>query len=42
MLNVMRGNPAINLYLRLGFRVTGSDHEKTHMRWDPGNPANHE
>jgi ribosomal protein S18 acetylase RimI-like enzyme len=34
-LNVIRGNPAIHLYQRLGFRLVGEDPEKLHMRWDP-------
>jgi ribosomal protein S18 acetylase RimI-like enzyme len=32
-LNVIRGNPAISLYRRLGFRVVGEDEEKLRMRW---------
>ncbi|HVM81788.1 MAG TPA: GNAT family N-acetyltransferase [Stellaceae bacterium] len=32
-LNVMRGNPAISLYRRLGFSVVGEDAEKFKMRW---------
>jgi ribosomal protein S18 acetylase RimI-like enzyme len=32
-LNVIRGNPALALYRRLGFRVVGGDGEKLHMRW---------
>ena len=35
MLNVIRGNPAISLYRRLGFRVVGGNEEKRSMRWDP-------
>ena len=35
-LNVVRGNPAISLYRRLGFRVVGEDEEKLQMRCDPG------
>ena len=35
VLNVMRGNPAISLYLRLGFRTIRTDEEKLHMSWDP-------
>ena len=31
-LSVMRGNPAIRLYNRLGFRLVGEDPEKLHMR----------
>lgn len=34
-LNVIRGNPAISLYRRLGFRVVGEDEEKLRMRWEP-------
>lgn len=30
-LNVVRGNPALSLYLRLGFHVTGGDEEKFYM-----------
>ncbi|SED51323.1 Acetyltransferase (GNAT) family protein [Rhizobiales bacterium GAS188] len=33
-LNVIRGNPAIHLYQRLGFRLIGEDAEKLQMRWD--------
>ena len=33
-LNVIRGNPAIHLYERLGFRRIGEDDEKLHMRWE--------
>lgn len=36
VLNVMRGNPAISLYRRLGFRVVGENEEKFRMRWDMG------
>lgn len=32
-LNVMRGNPAISLYRRLGFRAIGRDATKIRMRW---------
>jgi ribosomal protein S18 acetylase RimI-like enzyme len=32
-LNVMRGNRAIALYKRLGFRIVGKDDEKFRMRW---------
>lgn len=32
-LNVIRGNPAIALYHRLGFRVVAEDEELLHMRW---------
>ena len=34
-LNAIRGNPAIALYDRLGFRVVGEDDEKIFMRWEP-------
>lgn len=37
-LNVIRGNPAIALYRRLGFRVVGEDEELFRMRWDPHRP----
>jgi GNAT superfamily N-acetyltransferase len=37
-LNVVRGNPAISLYHRLGFRVVGEDKEKFRMRWEPAEP----
>jgi ribosomal protein S18 acetylase RimI-like enzyme len=33
-LNVIRGNPAIVLYRRLGFRIVGEDEEKLKMRWE--------
>ncbi len=33
-LNVIRGNPAILLYRRLGFRIVGEDEEKFQMRWE--------
>jgi ribosomal protein S18 acetylase RimI-like enzyme len=32
-LNVVRGNRAIGLYLRLGFHVVGGDEAKLQMRW---------
>lgn len=35
VLNVMRGNPATSLYLRLGFRTIRVDEEKLQMRWNP-------
>ena len=38
-LNVIRGNPAISLYHRLGFRVVGEDKEKLRMRWEPERPS---
>lgn len=34
-LDVIRGNPAIRLYERLGFRVAGEDEEKFQMLWRP-------
>jgi GNAT superfamily N-acetyltransferase len=34
-LNVIRGNPAISLYLRLGFRVVDEETELLRMRWNP-------
>jgi ribosomal protein S18 acetylase RimI-like enzyme len=38
-LNVIRGNPAIALYNRLGFRVVDEDKELLKMRWNtPGKP----
>lgn len=37
-LNVIRGNPAISLYSRLGFRVVGKDEEKLQMRWQAARP----
>jgi ribosomal protein S18 acetylase RimI-like enzyme len=37
-LNVIRGNPAISLYRRLGFRVVGEDEEKFQMRWQAARP----
>lgn len=33
-LNVVRGNPAIALYLRLGFQVVSQDAELIRMRWE--------
>jgi GNAT superfamily N-acetyltransferase len=33
-LNVIRGNPAVFLYRRLGFRVIDEDDEKLRMRWN--------
>ena len=35
-LQVLRGNPAQRLYLRLGFRETKSDQMYIQMRWLPG------
>ena len=40
-LNVIRGNRALSLYRRLGFRVVGGDAEKLHMRWDPQRAEHH-
>jgi ribosomal protein S18 acetylase RimI-like enzyme len=37
-LNVIRGNRAISLYLRLGFRVFEEDAELIRMRWNPAVP----
>jgi ribosomal protein S18 acetylase RimI-like enzyme len=34
-LEVLHGNPAKRLYLRLGFRVAGQDPDKEHMIWNP-------
>ena len=34
-LDVMHGNPARRLYLRLGFRQTGQDADKKQMIWRP-------
>lgn len=33
VLNVLRGNPAVSLYRRLGFRIVGEDAEKHIMQW---------
>ena len=41
LLNVIRGNRAVSLYRRLGFRVVGGDAEKLHMRWDPERTERH-
>ena len=35
-LNVIRGNPAIRLYQRLGFALIGEDEDKLQMRWQDG------
>ena len=35
-LNVIRGNPAIRLYQRLGFSLIGGDEDKLQMRWRDG------
>ena len=34
LLSLIRGNPAIKLYERLGFNPDGKDKTKFHMRWD--------
>jgi GNAT superfamily N-acetyltransferase len=34
-LNVIRGNRALSLYRRLGFRVVGGDAERLYLRWTP-------
>jgi ribosomal protein S18 acetylase RimI-like enzyme len=34
-LEVLHGNPAKRLYLRLGFKITGQDPDKEHMIWNP-------
>jgi ribosomal protein S18 acetylase RimI-like enzyme len=34
-LDVIHGNPAKNLYLRLGFSFVGEDQDKLHMTWAP-------
>jgi GNAT superfamily N-acetyltransferase len=39
-LNVIRGNPAIRLYQRLGFALTGEDDDKLQMRWRDGQAPN--
>ena len=33
-LYVVRNNPAISLYKRLGFKVVGEDESRLHMRWE--------
>jgi ribosomal protein S18 acetylase RimI-like enzyme len=38
VLNVVRGNPAMSLYARLGFRPVRADAEKVLMRWEPDQP----
>jgi ribosomal protein S18 acetylase RimI-like enzyme len=35
LLSVVRNNPALALYQRLGFTVIGEDDTKFHMRWLP-------
>ena len=35
-LSVVKTNPAMRLYLRLGFRITHEDERKFHVRRDPG------
>ena len=37
-LNVIRGNPALSLYRRLGFHIVGEDDERLHLRWLPEKP----
>jgi len=32
---VLRGNPALRLYERLGFKETGSDPMYIQMQWEP-------
>jgi hypothetical protein len=34
-LEVLHGNPARSLYLRLGFKQTGRDADKVQMIWRP-------
>jgi ribosomal protein S18 acetylase RimI-like enzyme len=34
-LGVVKINPAVRLYERLGFRTTHEDEHKSYMRWDP-------
>ena len=34
-LDVLHGNPARSLYLRLGFKQTGQDADKIQMIWRP-------
>jgi ribosomal protein S18 acetylase RimI-like enzyme len=34
LLSLLRGNRAISLYRRLGFKPNGSDRTKLHMRWN--------
>jgi ribosomal protein S18 acetylase RimI-like enzyme len=36
LLSLLRGNRAVSLYRRLGFKPDGSDKTKLHMRWDGG------
>lgn len=38
-LDVIRGNPAMTLYRRLGFEAVGEDEEKFQMLWRPAAPA---
>jgi len=38
-LEVVKTNPAKRLYERLGFRITGEDERKFHMRRDPMPPS---
>ena len=40
-LSVVRGNPAVALYRRLGFKVVGGNRHRLRMRWeDPGDCSN--
>lgn len=34
LLSVVRSNPAVALYERLGFRIVDGDRDKFHMRWE--------
>ncbi len=34
LLSLLRNNPALAFYQRLGFRIVGEDDPKLHMRWD--------
>lgn len=34
LLSLLRGNRAVGLYRKLGFKPNGSDKTKLHMRWD--------
>ncbi|MCW6506783.1 GNAT family N-acetyltransferase [Lichenifustis flavocetrariae] len=38
-LDVIRGNPAIGLYRRMGFQIVGEDEEKFQMLWRPDRPV---
>jgi ribosomal protein S18 acetylase RimI-like enzyme len=39
-LSVVKSNPALRLYQRLGFHITDEDDRKFHMRRDPGTGLN--